>query len=187
MPPCFALLPRSYSSITTVGALAFSSHPACSPRPFGSVLRVSCAALSRRSPDLEVQAASSSCRVVRSSWNTVRRASQAKVHATFFCSMPPRWRRRTLQLSLSLYHAHSAHLSCVAFIVRTVRTLTSVNGRTKVISTHNMQATQIMPKMQLILDSSGAKTHRLKRTPVASTSESARGIWSPMHDDLPQH
>ncbi|AYO44849.1 54S ribosomal protein L51, mitochondrial [Malassezia restricta CBS 7877] len=62
-----------------------------------------------------------------------------------------------------------------------------LNGRTKVISTHNMQATQIMPKMQLILDSSGAKTHRLKRTPVASTSESARGIWSPMHDDLPQH
>ena len=46
---------------------------------------------------------------------------------------------------------------------------------------------KIMPKMQLILDSSGAKTHRLKRTPVASTSESARGIWSPMHDDLPQH
>lgn len=66
---------------------------------------------------------------------------------------------------------------------RTLLCLTTVNGRTKVISTHNLQATQIAPKMQLILDSSGAKTQHLKRTPVASTSESARGIWSPLHGE----
>jgi len=67
-----------------------------------------------------------------------------------------------------------------------MRTHTAVNGRTKVISTHNLAATQVGPKMQLILDASGAKTHHLKRTPVASSNESARGVWSPMHDNLPK-
>lgn len=182
-PPPKVLLINSHRRYSGL----FSSHPACLPRLFGSVHRASCAVLSRLSPDLVVQVASLSCRVAKSSWNTVKRVSRAKVHATFSCSMPPHWRAQIRLLSLSLYHGHSAHRSCVAFIVRTLHTLTSVNGRTKVISTHNMPATQIMPKMQLILDSSGSKTHRLKRTPVASTSESARGIWSPMHDDPTQH
>lgn len=58
-----------------------------------------------------------------------------------------------------------------------------MNGRTKEMSTHQLPATQIGPKAQLILDASGKKTHGLKRTPVQSTTESARGIWSPLHDD----
>jgi len=37
--------------------------------------------------------------------------------------------------------------------------------------------------VQLILDASGLKNKSLKRTPVYSVNESARGIWSPMHDD----
>lgn len=59
----------------------------------------------------------------------------------------------------------------------------AVNGRTKEMSTHNLAATQIGPKAQQILDSSGKKTHGLKRSTVESSSESARGIWSPLHDD----
>ncbi|KAL4402328.1 39S ribosomal protein L51, mitochondrial [Malassezia pachydermatis] len=58
-----------------------------------------------------------------------------------------------------------------------------LNGRTKQISTHNLAATQIIPKMQLLLESSGTKTTHLKRNPVQSSSESARGIWSPLHDE----
>jgi len=58
-----------------------------------------------------------------------------------------------------------------------------VNGRTKEICTHNLQASEIGPKVQLILDASGLKNKSLKRTPVYSVNESARGIWSPMHDD----
>ncbi|WFD41492.1 39S ribosomal protein L51, mitochondrial [Malassezia psittaci] len=58
-----------------------------------------------------------------------------------------------------------------------------LNGRTKEMSTHQLPATQIWPKAQQILDSSGKKTRGLKRTPVESSNESARGIWSPFHDD----
>ncbi|WFC96886.1 39S ribosomal protein L51, mitochondrial [Malassezia brasiliensis] len=58
-----------------------------------------------------------------------------------------------------------------------------LNGRTKEMSTHQLPATQIGPKAQQILDASGKKTSALKRMPVQSTTESARGIWSPLHDD----
>ncbi|WFD30670.1 39S ribosomal protein L51, mitochondrial [Malassezia sp. CBS 17886] len=57
-----------------------------------------------------------------------------------------------------------------------------LNGRAKDISSMNLDATQVARKVQLLLDSSGMKTGKLKRNPVVSTSESARGIWSPFHD-----
>lgn len=57
-----------------------------------------------------------------------------------------------------------------------------MNGRTKEICTHNLPASAIGPKVQLLLDASGLKNLSLKRTPVRSVTESARGIWSPLHD-----
>lgn len=51
------------------------------------------------------------------------------------------------------------------------------------MSTHNLPATQIGPKAKQILDASGKKLAHVKRTPVQSANESARGIWSPLHDD----
>lgn len=43
----------------------------------------------------------------------------------------------------------------------------------------------IQKKVQLLLDSSGAKIKPLKRRTVESTTESPRGIWSGLHvEDL---
>ncbi|KAL4069337.1 thioredoxin-like protein [Scleroderma citrinum] len=60
------------------------------------------------------------------------------------------------------------------------------NGRDKVIPLNKLEVTGIDRKVQLLLDSSGAKIKPLKgaRT-VESTSESARGIWSGLHVDTP--
>ncbi|KAI5991464.1 thioredoxin-like protein [Pisolithus albus] len=60
------------------------------------------------------------------------------------------------------------------------------NGRDKVIPLNKLQVTGIERKVQLLMDSSGAKIKPLKgaRT-VESTTESARGIWSGMHVDTP--
>ncbi|WFD06219.1 39S ribosomal protein L51, mitochondrial [Malassezia vespertilionis] len=58
-----------------------------------------------------------------------------------------------------------------------------LNGRSKQVSLQNLEATQVAPKIQQLLDSSGTKTDGLKRNPVRSTASSARGIWSPLHDD----
>ncbi|KAG1716776.1 hypothetical protein ID866_374 [Astraeus odoratus] len=60
------------------------------------------------------------------------------------------------------------------------------NGRDKVIPLNKLEVTGIERKVQLLLDSSGAKIKPLKgaRT-VESTTESARGIWSGLHVDTP--
>lgn len=60
------------------------------------------------------------------------------------------------------------------------------NGRDKVIPLNKLEVTGIERKVQLLMDSSGAKIKPLKgaRT-VESTTESARGIWSGMHVDTP--
>lgn len=60
-----------------------------------------------------------------------------------------------------------------------------VNDRDKVISLKGFEVTQIQQKVQLVLDSSGAKIVPLKRRTVVSTTESARGIWSGMHTPEP--
>jgi large subunit ribosomal protein L43 len=59
-----------------------------------------------------------------------------------------------------------------------------VNGRDKVISLLGFEVTAIQKKVQLLLDSSGAKIKPLK-TPVVSTTEATRGIWSGLHADRP--
>ncbi|TFK57598.1 hypothetical protein OE88DRAFT_151897 [Heliocybe sulcata] len=56
-----------------------------------------------------------------------------------------------------------------------------LNGRDKVISLKESEVTQIQQKVQLLLDSSGAKIKPLKRRVIESTMESARGIWSGLH------
>ncbi|KAF9056438.1 thioredoxin-like protein [Panaeolus papilionaceus] len=60
-----------------------------------------------------------------------------------------------------------------------------VNNRDKVISLKSLEVTGIQKKVQLLLDSSGAKIVPLKRRTVESTTESARGIWSGLHADRP--
>ncbi|ESK88964.1 mitochondrial ribosomal protein [Moniliophthora roreri MCA 2997] len=59
-----------------------------------------------------------------------------------------------------------------------------VNNRDKVISLKGLEVTGIQKKVQLLLDSSGAKIKPLKKT-VESSSEAARGIWSGLHAERP--
>jgi large subunit ribosomal protein L43 len=59
------------------------------------------------------------------------------------------------------------------------------NGRDKVIPLNGLEVTGIQQKVQLLLDSSGAKIKPLKRNPVESTTEAARGIWSGLHANRP--
>ncbi|KIY45228.1 mitochondrial ribosomal protein subunit L51 [Fistulina hepatica ATCC 64428] len=59
------------------------------------------------------------------------------------------------------------------------------NSRDKVISLQKLEVTGIQKKVQLLLDSSGAKIKPLKRKPVESTTESPRGIWSGVHAERP--
>ncbi|KAI6005045.1 hypothetical protein F5J12DRAFT_940807 [Pisolithus orientalis] len=60
------------------------------------------------------------------------------------------------------------------------------NGRDKVIPLNKLEVTGIERKVELLMDSSGAKIRPLKgaRT-VESTTESARGVWSGLHVDTP--
>ncbi|KAF9454968.1 hypothetical protein P691DRAFT_654735 [Macrolepiota fuliginosa MF-IS2] len=60
-----------------------------------------------------------------------------------------------------------------------------VNNRDKVIPLNALEVTGIQQKVQLLLDSSGAKIKSLKRRPVESTTEAPRGIWSGLHADRP--
>ncbi|KIK70383.1 hypothetical protein GYMLUDRAFT_149624 [Collybiopsis luxurians FD-317 M1] len=59
-----------------------------------------------------------------------------------------------------------------------------VNGRDKVVALNGLEVTQIQKKVQLLLDSSGAKIKPLKKT-VESSTEAARGIWSGLHAERP--
>ncbi|KAJ8472460.1 hypothetical protein ONZ45_g1565 [Pleurotus djamor] len=61
-----------------------------------------------------------------------------------------------------------------------------LNGRDKVIPLNGFEVTGIRSKVQLLLDSSGAKIKPLKRKTVESTTEAARGIWSGLHADRPE-
>ena len=60
-----------------------------------------------------------------------------------------------------------------------------MNNRDKVIPLNGFEVTGIQQKVQLLLDSSGAKIKPLKRRTVESTTEAARGIWSGMHVEEP--
>jgi large subunit ribosomal protein L43 len=60
-----------------------------------------------------------------------------------------------------------------------------VNNRDKVIGLKGYDVNQIAQKVQLLLDSTGAKIVPLKRKTVVSTTESARGIWSGFHTPEP--
>lgn len=60
-----------------------------------------------------------------------------------------------------------------------------VNNRDKVIPLNSLQVNAIQNKVQLLLDSSGAKIQSLKRRIIESSTESTRGIWSGLHADPP--
>ncbi|KAF5337180.1 hypothetical protein D9611_003426 [Ephemerocybe angulata] len=59
------------------------------------------------------------------------------------------------------------------------------NGRDKVISLKGLEPSGIRKKVELLLDSSGAKIKPLKSRPVESSTESVRGIWSGVHAPRP--
>ncbi|KAL0063270.1 39S ribosomal protein L51, mitochondrial [Marasmius tenuissimus] len=59
-----------------------------------------------------------------------------------------------------------------------------LNNRDKVIGLKGLEVTGIEQKVQLLLDSSGAKIKPLKKT-VESSTEAARGIWSGLHAERP--
>ena len=61
----------------------------------------------------------------------------------------------------------------------------TVNNRDKVIGLNGFNTRTINDKVQLLLDSSGAKITSLKRKTVQSTTESARGVWSGLHVQEP--
>lgn len=55
-----------------------------------------------------------------------------------------------------------------------------INGRTKPICVRNLEANQILQKVELLRDSDGEKNKRYSK-PVTSINSSVRGIWSPYH------
>ncbi|KAH7883927.1 thioredoxin-like protein [Phlebopus sp. FC_14] len=60
------------------------------------------------------------------------------------------------------------------------------NGRDKVIPLQRLEVTGIERKIQLLLDSSGAKIKPLKKGRIVeSSTEATRGIWSGLHVDTP--
>lgn len=79
------------------------------------------------------------------------------------------------------YRTHHA-LSRVMLLLRHEH---SVNNRDKVVPLNGFEVTGVAQKVQLLLDSSGAKIKPLKRRTVESTTEAARGIWSGMHVEEP--
>lgn len=64
-------------------------------------------------------------------------------------------------------------------------TVAVVNNRDKVIGLKGFEVTGIDKKVQLLLDSSGAKIKPLKRLTVESQTEATRGIWSGLHVEEP--
>ncbi|RDX56270.1 hypothetical protein K466DRAFT_594736 [Polyporus arcularius HHB13444] len=60
-----------------------------------------------------------------------------------------------------------------------------INNRDKVIGLKDFEVTGISNKVQLLLDSSGAKIKPLKRLTVESQTEATRGIWSGLHVEEP--
>ena len=56
-----------------------------------------------------------------------------------------------------------------------------LNERDKVIPLNKLEPSSIEQKVQLLLDSSGAKIRPFKRA-VESTTEGARGMWSGFHE-----
>ncbi|KAI6095491.1 hypothetical protein F5141DRAFT_1268627, partial [Pisolithus sp. B1] len=93
----------------------------------------------------------------------------------------------------------SNHLKCVAhehphveFVIRQHNGHEPIahgfyaNSHDKVIPLNKLQVTSIERKVQLLMDSSGAKIKPLKGAQmVESMTESARGIWSRLHIDMP--
>lgn len=56
------------------------------------------------------------------------------------------------------------------------------NGRSKEVCVKSLEANAVAAKATQLLHASGEKIKPLKRRPVVSTTESARGIWSVLHD-----
>ncbi|TXT05993.1 hypothetical protein VHUM_03754 [Vanrija humicola] len=58
------------------------------------------------------------------------------------------------------------------------------NGRDKVICVNNLKDHEVAKKVELVLNSSGAKIKNLKNLTLESGpgGEAARGIWSSLHD-----
>ncbi|CDR88374.1 related to MRPL51-mitochondrial ribosomal protein, large subunit [Sporisorium scitamineum] len=56
------------------------------------------------------------------------------------------------------------------------------DGRRKDVNLANLDANQVEVKVKQVVEASGRKIKSLKRRSVESKTESARGVWSQMHD-----
>jgi large subunit ribosomal protein L43 len=79
------------------------------------------------------------------------------------------------------FYSQCHHFTCICLFSKS----SLVNGRTKEICLKDYEVSTIAQKVQLLLDSSGAKIKPLKRRTIESMSESVRGIWSGMHSEQP--
>ncbi|CAE6432904.1 unnamed protein product [Rhizoctonia solani] len=61
-----------------------------------------------------------------------------------------------------------------------------LNDRDKVVPLNKLEPSSIEQKVQLLLDSSGAKIRPFKRS-IESTTEGARGMWSGFHQGGEQY
>ncbi|SPC64381.1 related to MRPL51 - mitochondrial ribosomal protein, large subunit [Ustilago sp. UG-2017b] len=74
------------------------------------------------------------------------------------------------------------HPLVTGFYRSTLKDASKAGGeRRKDINLANLDANQVEQKLRHVVESSGAKTKALKRRPVESKSEGARGIWSQLH------
>lgn len=74
------------------------------------------------------------------------------------------------------------HPLVTGFYGSTLKDASKAGGeRRKDINLANLDANQVEQKLRHVVESSGAKIKVLKRRPVESKSEGARGIWSQLH------
>lgn len=55
-----------------------------------------------------------------------------------------------------------------------------ITGRERAICVRNLDANQILKKVELLRDATGEKNKKFSK-PVSSINESVRGVWSPYH------
>lgn len=111
--------------------------------------------------------------------NHLEEYARANPHVEFVV----RERRHKQPIVRGFYRASPLFMHSIMYLNYT--TVYVVNDREKVIGIKDYEVTGIQQKVQLLLDSSGAKIKPLKRRTVESTTESARGIWSGLHVETP--
>ncbi|KAN0060591.1 39S ribosomal protein L51, mitochondrial [Thecaphora frezii] len=90
----------------------------------------------------------------------------------FLRASVPAWARAHPSVEVVVRQRPSLHPVLRAFYA---------NQRSKEVCVKNLRENGVEAVVNKLRDSSGAKTKSLKRLPVESKAESARGIWSALH------